>query len=57
MMEALLLCVAVGCMVLLIRNSTRLDTENPDELLGLFAYKQDRNDPGVAYHGGGKHIA
>lgn len=45
MIEALLLCMAVGFMVLLVRSTTRTDTTNPDELLGLFAYKSDRNEP------------
>lgn len=45
MIEALLLCMAVGFMVLLVRSTTRTDTTNPDELLGLFSYKSDRNEP------------
>lgn len=57
MIEALLLCMAVGFVVLLIRSTTRTDTTNPDELLGLFAYKSDRNEPTVGLRKKEKNIA
>lgn len=57
MIEALLLCMAVGLVVLLIRSTTRTDTTNPDELLGLFAYKADRDEPTVGLRKKGKNIA
>lgn len=42
MIEALVLCFAIGLMVLLVRSISRRDVENPDELLGLFAYRNDK---------------
>ena len=44
MIEATLLVLAIGFFIMLLRSSTRTDTENSDELLGLFAYKQDKSD-------------
>jgi hypothetical protein len=49
MIEAALLTMAIGFMILLLRNSTRKDLVNPDELLGLFAYKQDKNEKVISH--------
>jgi len=42
--EAALLTLAIAFVVLLLWNATRSGVENPDERLGLFAYKQDKHD-------------
>jgi len=57
MIEAFLLTSAIGLFILLLKNSTRSDTENPDELLGLFAYKQDKNDQLESHRQRGKRLA
>ena len=57
MIEALLFCIVIGLVLLLVRSSTITGTENPDELLGLFAYKQDRDEPLVLTCRGGKDSA
>jgi len=46
--EALLLIMAIGFVILLLYSATRRDTENPDELLGLFAYKLDKSDQALS---------
>lgn len=53
MIEAALLMMAIGFFILLIRNSTRSDSDNPDDLLGLFAYKQEKSDKVVSHRRGG----
>lgn len=57
MIEAALLTMAIGFVILLLRNSTRQDTDNPDELLGLFAYKQDKKEQVISHRRGHKRNA
>lgn len=57
MIEAALLTMAIGFMILLLRSSTRKDSANPDELLGLFAYKQDKNEKVISHRREQKHNA
>ena len=46
MIEALLLMAAIFFMILLLRSVSRSSTEKSGDCdLGLFAYKQNRNDP------------
>lgn len=49
MIEAALLTFAIALIVLLVRNCTRSNTEDPDQLLGIFAYKQDKNDLAISH--------
>ena len=54
MIEATLLVLAIGFFILLLRSSTRTNTEDSDELLGLFAYKKDKTDQVVSHRKKGK---
>lgn len=49
MIEAALLTSAIFLIILLLRNSTRTDTDDSDQLLGIFAYKQDKNDQVISH--------
>lgn len=57
MIEATLLVLAIGFFILLLRSSTRIDTEDSDELLGLFAYKKDKSEQVVSHRKKGKNDA